>query len=108
MNLSTNTVTILKNFSEINKNILVKFSKKLFEKIDFSSIVSLNTMGETEKTILNTNKNKISTVLLEHGASDYLEEFSRYDVTSGYRNPTFTIINFAIRLAEKIHERLQI
>ena len=66
--------------------LLVKFSKKLFEKIDFSSIVSLNTMGETEKTILNTNKNKISTVLLEHGASDYLEEFSRYDVTSGYRN----------------------
>ena len=65
---------------------LVKFSKKLFEKVDFSSIVSLNTMGETEKTILNTNKNKIPTVLLEHGASDYLPEISRYDVTSGYRN----------------------
>ena len=65
---------------------LVKFSKKLFEKIDFSSIVSLNTMGETEKTILNTNKNKIPTVLLEHGASDFLPEISRYDVTSGYRN----------------------
>ena len=28
-------------------------------------------------------------------------------VTSGYRNPTFTIVNFAIRLAEKIYERLQ-
>ena len=66
--------------------LLVKFSKKLFEKIDFGSVVSLNTMGETEKTILNTNKNKIPTVLLEHGASDYLPEFSRYDVTSGYRN----------------------
>ena len=66
--------------------LLVKFSKKLFEKIDFSSIVSLNTVGDTEKTILNTNKNKISTVLLEHGASDYLQEISRYDVTSGYRN----------------------
>ena len=65
---------------------LVKFSKKLFEKVNFSSIVSLNTMGETEKTILNTNKNKIPTVLLEHGASDYLPEISRYDVTSGYRN----------------------
>ena len=66
--------------------LLVKFSKKLFEKIDFKSIISLNTMGETEKTILNTNKNKIPTVLLEHGASDYLPEISRYDVTSGYRN----------------------
>lgn len=66
--------------------LLVKFSKKLFEKIDFRSVVSLNTMGETEKTILNTNTNKISTVLLEHGASDYLPEISRYDVTSGYRN----------------------
>jgi len=66
--------------------LLVKFSKKLFEKIDFRSIVNLNTMGETEKTILNTNKNKIPTVLLEHGASDYLPEISRYDVTSGYRN----------------------
>ena len=29
MNLSTNTVTILKNFSEINKNILVKPGKRL-------------------------------------------------------------------------------
>jgi hypothetical protein len=28
--------------------LLVKFSKKLFEKIDFRSIVNLNTMGETE------------------------------------------------------------
>ena len=66
--------------------LLVKFSQKLFEKIDFKSIINLNTMGETEKTILNTNKNKIPTVLLEHGASDYLPEISRYDVTSGYRN----------------------
>ena len=66
--------------------LLVKFSKKLFEKIDLRSVISLNTMGETEKTILNTNKNKIPTVLLEHGASDYLPEISRYDVTSGYRN----------------------
>ena len=29
MNLSTNTVAILKNFSEINKNILVKPGKRL-------------------------------------------------------------------------------
>ena len=27
-------------------------------------------------------------------------------VTSGYRNPTFAIVNFAIRIAEKIRERL--
>ena len=39
--------------------LLVKFSQKLFEKIDFKSIFNLNTMGETEKTILYTNKNKI-------------------------------------------------
>ena len=43
-------------------------------------------MGETEKTILNLNKNKIHSILLEHGASDYLPEISRHDVTSGYRN----------------------
>jgi len=43
-------------------------------------------MGETEKTILNLNKNKINSILLEHGASDYLPEISRHDVTSGYRN----------------------
>ncbi len=66
--------------------LLIKFSKKLFEKIDFKSIINLNTMGETEKTIVNTNKNKTPIVLLEHGASDYLPEISRYDVTSGYRN----------------------
>ena len=70
----------------LEHTLLVKFSKKLFEKIDFKSIISLNTMGETEKAIINTNKNKIPTVLLEHGASDYLPEVSRYDVTSGYRN----------------------
>ena len=62
------------------------FIESNLEKIDFKSIISLNTMGETEKAIINTNKNKIPTVLLEHGASDYLPEVSRYDVTSGYRN----------------------
>ena len=29
-------------------------------------------------------------------------------VTSGYTNPTFTIIQFALRLADKINERLNI
>jgi len=66
--------------------LLVKFSKKLLQNFNFKSIVTLNTMGETEKTILNLNKNKIHSILLEHGASDYLPEISRHDVTSGYRN----------------------
>ena len=66
--------------------LLVKFSKKLLHNFNFKSIVTLNTMGETEKTILNLNKNKIHSILLEHGASDYLPEISRHDVTSGYRN----------------------
>ena len=66
--------------------LLIKFSKKLLHNFNFKSIVTLNTMGETEKTILNLNKNKINSILLEHGASDYLPEISRHDVTSGYRN----------------------
>ena len=66
--------------------LLIKFSKKLLQDFNFKSIITLNTMGETEKTILNLNKNKINSILLEHGASDYLPEISRHDVTSGYRN----------------------
>ena len=66
--------------------LLIKFSKKLLQSFNLKSIITLNTMGETEKTILNLNKNKINSILLEHGASDYLPEISRHDVTSGYRN----------------------
>jgi hypothetical protein len=68
--------------------LLIKFSKKLLQTFNLKSIVTLNTMGETEKTILNQNKNEINSILLEHGASDYLPKISRYDVTSGYRNFT--------------------
>ncbi len=66
--------------------LLIKFSTKLLNSFNFKSIITLNTMGETEKTILSINNKKIPSVLLEHGASDYLPEISRHDVTSGYRN----------------------
>jgi len=43
MNLSTNTVAILKNFSEINKNILKKFKKDSSDVIEkISNITKIN------------------------------------------------------------------
>ena len=41
-----------------------------------------------------------------HNISNLYVSGSSNFVTSGYRNPTFAIVNFAIRIAEKIRERL--
>ena len=60
----------------------VIMAKKIFEKINISCIVSLNQIGTTEKTILNMNKKQITSVLLEHGYSNYIPDTSRFDVTS--------------------------
>lgn len=60
----------------------VIMAKKIFEKINISCIVSLNQIGTTEKTILNMNKKQITSVLLEHGYSNYIPDTSRFDITS--------------------------
>ena len=43
-----------------------------------------------------------------HGINNLYVSGSSNFVTGGYTNPTFTIIQFAIRLADKINERLHI
>lgn len=64
---------------------LIMISKEIFEKINLSCIVCLNIFGETEKAILNMNKNNIPSILLEHGYADYTpHEVSRFDALSMY------------------------
>lgn len=63
---------------------LVLLSEQLLNKKNFSSIISLYTIGETENSILKINKNKIQTVLLEHGYANFVDEVSRYDVFHMY------------------------
>ncbi len=62
---------------------LTTVSQKILT-IDLKCIVSLNILGETEKSILANNKNKIPSILLEHGATNYLPEFSKYDISNMY------------------------
>ena len=42
-----------------------------------------------------------------HGINNLYVSGSSNFFTAGYTNPTFTIIQFAIRLAEKLNERLR-
>ena len=63
---------------------LLLISKNLFENIDISCILSSNLVGETEKSILSTNNQKIHSIMLEHGYANYVPEISRYDILSMY------------------------
>ncbi len=63
---------------------LLLISKKLFDKIDVSCILSSNLVGETEKSVLSMNNQKIHSIMLEHGYSNYVPETSRYDILSMY------------------------
>ena len=63
---------------------LILTCKKIFSELNIKYIVSLNTLGETEKTILATNDYKIPSILLEHGATNYLPSFSKYDISNMY------------------------
>jgi len=62
---------------------LIIFSEKIFKNFNIKCIVSLNVFGETEKVFLEKNNNK-SSILLEHGAPNFVPEISRFDVHRGY------------------------
>ena len=62
---------------------LILSSKKILAKTNVSCIVTLGLFGESEKAILNLNKNNKPSILLEHGFTNYLPEISRFDITSG-------------------------
>jgi hypothetical protein len=63
---------------------LIIFSKKFLKDVNIESILCLNVLGETEKSILDVNNNKISSILLEHAAANYVPEISLYDISSMY------------------------
>ena len=62
---------------------LIFFSKKILTKTNVGCIVTLNLFGESEKAILNLNKNNKPSILLEHGFTNYVPEISRFDITNG-------------------------
>ena len=62
---------------------LIFFTKKILAKTNVGCIVTLNLFGESEKAILNLNKNNKPSILLEHGFANYVPEISRFDITSG-------------------------
>ena len=59
-------------------------AKRLFEKVDISCIISLNVVGETEKIILAANKNRSTSIMMEHGFANYNHDLTRFDVLSNY------------------------
>jgi len=61
-------------------------SKNLFKKINISCILELNEVGETEKSIIASNNNKIPTILLEHGFSNFSSESARFGILANYSN----------------------
>ncbi len=63
---------------------LLILSKGIFEKINFTSILALNIIGETEKSIIEVNESKISFILLEHGFSNHTHELKKYDIFHMY------------------------
>ena len=62
-------------------------------------------MGGTRMGI-NKFESVVNKDLKVHGINNLYISGSSSFVTSGYTNPTFTIIQFALRLADKIYERL--
>ena len=48
--------------------------------------MSLNEVGETEKSFLEYNNKNIPSILLEHGFIERIEKTKRFDVLSNYVN----------------------
>lgn len=63
---------------------LLKGAKKILSIFNIKHILSLNVVGETEKSILLLNKQKIPSTMIEHAFANYAPEISRYDVLSMY------------------------
>jgi hypothetical protein len=63
---------------------LICTSKKFIDNSNIHSVLSLNVIGETEKSILNQISKPINSVMLEHAFANYTNEISRYDILSNY------------------------
>lgn len=76
--------TMLKLYSErlFSYISLILSMKKIIHQLNIKCIVSLNESGETEKTMLEVNKKKFPSVLLEHGFIERNSKTKRYDILS--------------------------
>ena len=76
--------TMMKLYSErlFSYISLILSMKKIIDQLNIKCIVSLNESGETEKTLLEVNKKKFPTVLLEHGFIERISETKRFDILS--------------------------
>ena len=63
---------------------LIYSSKMYIKNSNIHSILSLNVMGETEKSILSQSSNNTNSIMLEHAFANYTKEISRYDILSNY------------------------
>ncbi len=64
----------------------VFFAKKIFSKINITSILSLYDVGETEKVFLESKNEKINSFLLEHGFSLLFEDSKTFGTLASYDN----------------------
>ena len=76
--------TMLKLYSErlFSYISLILSMKKITNQLNIKCIVSLNESGETERTMLEVNKKKFPSILLEHGFIERNSQTKRYDVLS--------------------------
>jgi hypothetical protein len=63
---------------------LICASKKFIDNCNIHTVLSLNVIGETEKSILNQISKPTNSVMLEHAFANYTDEISRYDILSNY------------------------
>ena len=64
--------------------LLIKGVSKIVKNYNIKLILSLNVIGETEKSVLGLNENNIPSIMLVHAFDNYSLESSRYDILSMY------------------------
>lgn len=65
---------------------LISLSEKTFSDVNIDSIITLHQSGECEKAFLSVNKEKIPSILLEHGFMNYTVDLQDFDILSDYPN----------------------
>ena len=83
----------------------IAIDKKIFNLEEFISMGAWHHMGGT-RAGTNIKDSVVDTNLKIHDIDNIYVSGSSNFTTGGYSNPTFTIIQLAIRLSEKIKERL--
>jgi len=63
---------------------LIFGTKKFLDNKKIDYVLSLNTLGETEKTVIKLMDKTTISVMLEHAFANYTKEISRYDILSSY------------------------